>query len=447
MENENYSKEEKVVRSKIDALIKEFFKLKENEKKFVPGKTRIQYSGPIFDDDEVKTVLSSLLDGWLAPGKHTRKFEKLFANFLGVSNCDTVDSGSSGLLISWLALKNKGLKNPIRDGDEIITSAMNHPSTINCLVHNSLKPVLVDIDLENYNFNPQLVEKAITNKTRGILPMHFLGNPCDMDPLLELAEKHDLYIVEDCCDAYGSKYKNKNVGTFGDLAAHSFYCAHMITTGNGGAITYDKPEYGPIVKSLRSWGRACVCPICLVAIDSSYECPMRFAPKSKDFEGYDKRMMFTNIGYNSQIVEMQGAFAVAQMKKLPGFIKKRKENFNYIVSALRNYEEYLLLPKKTPGSDPAWFAVPLTVRPNAPFKRNEIVEFIEKHNIETRPFFASNVRKQPAYKDIDIKLIGKDTNTDLVKDNSFFIGCYPGLTQDMVDYIINVFEKFFKTKC
>jgi CDP-6-deoxy-D-xylo-4-hexulose-3-dehydrase len=438
------SDKEKEIRSKIDALTKEFFKLKEDEKKFIPGKTKIQYSGPIFDENEVNNVMSSLFDGWLASGKLTREFESLFAKFIGAKYCDTVDSGSSALTISLLATKNKGLKNPMKDGDEVIASAMNHPATINSILHNNLKPVLVDIDMKNYNFDINLVEKAITDKTRGILPMHFLGNPCEMDQIMELAKKHDLFVVEDCCDAYGSKYKNKNVGTFGDFAGHSFYCAHMITTGNGGAITYDRPEYSAIIKSLRAWGRACVCPVCDVSLDPSYDCPTRFDSESKGFEGYDKRYMFTNIGYNSQIVEMQGAFAVAQMKRLPKFIEIRRKNFNMIVEGLKDYGDSLILPEPTPESDPAWFALPLTVNPKAGFKRKEIVDFIEKHNIETRPFFAGNLRNQPAYKGVDIKLAGVDTNTEMVKDNSFFIGCYPGITEEMIAYIVEVFGKFFK---
>lgn len=426
-------------------LIDLYYKERSREQ-FIPGKSRVQYSGPIFDQEEVKAVLDSLLDGWLAAGKRTAKFEKLVADLMGGRGCVTVNSGSSALLVAWAALKNQRLRNRLQDGDEVITAALTHPATINCLLQNNLKPVLVDIDLDTLNFDVSQVEEAISQRTRGILPLHFLGNPCDMAPLMELARKHDLFVVEDCCDAYGGEYDGRRLGSFGDMATASFYAAHTLTTGEGGAVVYNHPKYRPILRSLRSWGVACAtCNYspCRVATDPAFECPQRF-DVVVGLESWDRRYLFLDIGYNLKMVEMQAAFGLEQMRKVTSFVEKRRENWEYLVSALSEYQHYLALQRPTPKSQPAWFAVALTVKPEAPFTRGEIVRWLEEHQIETRPFFAGDIRDQPAYKGIPFRTVGGLENTRHARDGGFFIGCYPGITAQMREYMLSVFHDFMQ---
>lgn len=438
--------EEKEIENKIFSLIDKYFSEKDRAA-FIAGKTKIQYSGPIFDQNEVKAVLKSLFDGWLAAGKLNKEFERLFANFIGSKGCVTVNSGSSALLIAWACLKNHRLKKPLKSGDEVITTAMTHPATINCLLQNGLTPVLVDVERDTLNINPSLVNEAISKKTRAILPLHFLGNPCDMDQLKEIAEKYDLFTVEDCCDAHGSEYKNSKLGSIGDLGAFSFYPAHAITMGEGGAITYNKYKiYGDVLKSLRSWGVACAsCPYkpCKIAQDPNYECPFRFKAMSKVLRRYDRRHLFVDVGYNLKIIEMQAAFGVEQMKKLPLFIEKRRENWAYIAKSLERYNDYMTIQKPTPNSKPSPFGVALVIEPDAPFRRHDLIKWLEKHMIETRHLFAGDIRDQPAYRDIQFKAVGDFENTKLARDNGFFIGCYPGITKKMREYVLSTFETFF----
>jgi len=434
------------IKNKIFALIDEYFSTKD-EVEFYPGKTKIQYSGPIFDQNEVKTVLKSLLDGWLVAGKLTKEFETLFKNYIGSKGCITLNSGSSALLIAMACLKNDRLKKPLKNGDEVITTALTHPATINCILQNNLSPVLVDVKRDTLNIDPSLIEAAISEKTRAILPLHFLGNPCEMDQIKEIAEKNDLFIVEDCCDAHGAEYKNSKVGSIGDLGAFSFYPAHAITMGEGGAVTYNKDEvYGTILRSLRSWGVACAsCPYipCRIVQDPNSGCPVRFQTISKSLEHYDRRHLFVDIGYNLKIIEMQGAFGIEQMKRLSSFMEKRINNWNYITKSLEKYKDYVMVQKPTPNSKPFPFGVVLIINPEAPFKRIDLIKWLEQHMIETRHLFAGDIRDQPAYKDVQLKAVGGFENTKLARDNGFFIGCYPGITEEMRKYIISTFEAFF----
>lgn len=434
------------LRNVINQHIQEYFS-KRRTREFVPGLTKIHYAQPIFGAEEVTGVLSSLLDGWLVVGNRARIFEKMFAEFMGSNYCVTVNSGSSANLLTWACLRNSRIDNHLETGDEIITSGLSHPATINAILFNGLKPVLVDVEPETHNIDPRLVEKAISERTRGIFPTHFLGNPCNMSKLRDIARDNALYMVEDCCDAHGAEYGNAKVGTFGEMGTFSFYAAHEITMGEGGAIIGDDTKHQHILKSLRGWGAMCsTCPHtpCKVAVDPSYKCPMRFKMGIKGLEHYDSRHLFIDIGYNLKIVEMQAAFGIEQIKRMPSFIKARRENWRSITKFLKDYDEYLILQKPTPNSNPAWFAVGITVRPDAPFKRHELVKWLEENKIETRHFFGGNVVNQPAYTNTRLKIIGELKNAELTTTNSFFIGCQPNITKEMISYMAEVFDRFFE---
>lgn len=427
---------------KITDGIEEYFEKK--EKKFIPGVTRIQFGGDVMGAEEVKNVVYSLLGGWLARGKLTEQFEKEFSYLVGSKETALVNSGSSALMLAWDSLKNKNLENHLNDGDEIITSALTHPATINSILHNGLIPVLVDADW-TYNINPYLIEKAITEKTKGILPMHFLGNPCKMDKIMDIAKKNNLFVVEDSCDSYAAKFDGQKVGTFGDMGTASFYVAHLLTMGEGGAVFYNNKDYGAIVKSLRDWGRACPCTICRMHEDPKYKCQFRFEDEG-ELKEYDRRYRFTNVGFNLRTIEMQAAFGLAQLKRVDDFIKIRNENFETYKKELDN--RYLSFPQVYERSEPIWFTIPITIKENAPFTRRQLTEWLEQKRIETRPFFAGLVSKQPAYKSLvaedKIKISGGIPVTTYTKDNSFFIGCYPGITKEMANYTIDSFNEFLK---
>lgn len=426
---------------KIMKGIEEYYAKK--EKKFIPGITRIQFGGDVFDAQEVKNVVSSLLDGWLARGKLTDQFEKKFAELVGSKEAALVNSGSSALMLAWNALKNQNLPGHLKDGDEIITSSLTHVATINSILHNNLKPILVDADW-TYNINPDLIEGAITEKTKGILVMHFLGNPCKMDKIMEIARKYNLFVVEDACDAYCAEYAGKKVGTFGDIATASFYVAHLLTLAEGGAVFYNNPQYGAIIKSLRDWGRSCPCTICLMQLDPEYKCPFRFENKDKgELKDYDSRYIFTNVGYNLRTIEMQAAFGLGQLEKVNDFIKIRNRNFELYKEGLKEFK-YLKFPEVYDKSKPVWFTLPLTIKEDAPFTRKDLVEFLEAKRIETRPFFAGLITSQPGYKDVDLEIRGEIPVTKYTKDHSFFIGCYQGITEEMINYVIESFREFFK---
>jgi CDP-6-deoxy-D-xylo-4-hexulose-3-dehydrase len=413
------------------------------EKKFLPGKTKVQYSGPIFDDKEINAVIESLIGGWLAEGPKTIQFEKEFADFIGVKECILVNSGSSALLLAFRTLMHESIPGHLKEGDEIITSALTFPTTINSIILNGLKPVFVDVDRETYNINTKEIGTVITPKTKAILVTHHLGNPCEMEIIMEIANNNNLYVVEDCCDAHGAEYKGKKLGSFGDISCFSFYCAHAMTMGEGGAVLTKNERYRPILQSLKTCGRACVCPVCAVSLDPNFKCKLRWDSKLDGFENYDKRTLYTNIGYKMKILDLQAAFGIEQLKKLPTFIQKRQENFDYLVSKLSKYKKYLQLPLATKDSKASWFAVPITVREDAPFKRSQLTEWLEGRNIETRPLLGGNLLKQPAYKNISFKST-KLENTDFFTNNSFYVGCYPGITKEMLDYLVNSFISFIE---
>ncbi|MGD8505204.1 MAG: lipopolysaccharide biosynthesis protein RfbH [Candidatus Bathyarchaeota archaeon] len=431
------------IKERLDKTIQEFFRKKKSETRFVPGKTKVQYSGPVFDEREVQAIIDTLLEGWLAEGRKAREFERAFAEFVDAKECVVTNSGSSALMLSFATLTNKTLKKPFKKGDEVITVALTFPSTINAIILNGLRPVFVDVEFDTYNMNPALIEKMTTKRTRAILVLHHLGNPCEMDRIMEIAKMFDLRVVEDCCDAHGSVFQEKHVGSFGDMGCFSFYAAHTMTMGEGGAIVTNNPAYEPILRSLKTNGRACACSVCKVAVNPNYQCPYRWVQSETETEIYDKRTLFLNIGYKSRIMDLQAAFGLEQLKKMPLFMKQRRRNFEHMVKGLRSYEQYLVLPKATRGSDPIWFAIPLTIRNKAPFTRRELVEWLENHNVETRLLLGGNLLRHPAYKSFRFKTTDLP-NTNFFHTNSFYIGCYPGIDEERREYLISVFDRFFK---
>jgi len=429
------------LKKEIFDRVKRLHKLAKDREVFVPGKTRINYAGRIYDEKELVNLVDASLDFWLTAGKYAKKFEKEFAEFLGVKYCLLTNSGSSANLLAISALTSPKLgKRRLKPGDEVITTACGFPTTLNSIIQNNLIPVFIDIKLGNYNIDTEKIEKAISKKTKAIFVAHTLGNPVDIDKIVKLAKKYNLWFIEDNCDALGSKYKGKYTGTFGDISTCSFYPAHHITMGEGGAVLTNNPFLKKIIASFRDWGRDCWCePGC----DNT--CKRRFSWKlGKLPEGYDHKYIYSHIGYNLKITDMQAAIGVAQLKKLASFIKIRKENFRSIYNFLEKYDKYFILPKATENSEPSWFGFPILVKADAPFARVIIVNYLEENKIATRMLFGGNLLNQPAYQNIKYRLVGDLKNTDIVMNNLFWIGVYPGITKDKLNYINKIFSKFLK---
>jgi CDP-6-deoxy-D-xylo-4-hexulose-3-dehydrase len=424
------------ISKQIERLVDEYYEVKaRTAEEFVPGRTRIQYVHPIFDSEEIKEVLASLLDGRLAIGRRNDEFEKRFASFVGTKHCLTTNSGSSALLLIWACLKNWRLKNQrLRSGDEVITAAANHPATVNCLIQNGLTPVLIDDDEETFDMDASLVESAITPRTRGILAMHLLGNPCEMDRLEEIANDHDLYLVEDCCDAHGAEHQGRQVGSIGELAAFSFYAAHQMTMGEGGTVTFQDEVFDEILRSLRGWG----------VTDVPSTSSERFATLDPRLPNYDRRHLFMDMAYNLKIIEFQAAFGLKQLDKLKTFVEKRRQNWNYLFQRLKDYEDYVHLQRPTHDSKMSPYGLAMTVRPGAPFKRIDLVRWLESHGIETRHLWGGDLRYQPAYREFNFRYVGDLKNTALARDGGFFLGCHPGMKKEMMDYILEVFDSFIE---
>ncbi|HOJ93650.1 MAG TPA: lipopolysaccharide biosynthesis protein RfbH [Fervidobacterium nodosum] len=428
------------LRKEILNLTREYAKSKITSK-FIPGESVIPFAGRVFDEEEYVYLVESALDGWLTTGRFAEQFEYEFAKFFGVKSVVLVNSGSSANLLAFSALTSKLLgERRVKPGDEVITVAAGFPTTVNPIIQNGAIPVFLDVDIPTYNIKAEDIEKAVTEKTKAIMVAHTLGNPFNLDEVIRVAKKYNLWVVEDVCDAVGSKYDGKLVGTFGDLATVSFYPAHHITMGEGGAVLTNNLLLERIVKSFRDWGRDCYCEP-----GFSNTCGMRFKQQHGTLPfGYDHKYVYSHIGYNLKLTDMQAAVGVAQLKKLPSFIKKRKYNFRRLKEGLKKFEEYLILPEATPKSDPSWFGFPITVRENDKFSRWDIVTYLENHKIMTRMLFGGNLTRQPAYQDVKYKVFGELKNTDIIMNQTFFIGVYPGITDEMIDYIIKVFEKFFE---
>jgi len=432
---------ERKIRQKIFKEVRKFFDLRKKQEKFIPGKTKINYAGRVYSADELIKLVDAGLDFWLTAGKYSEKFEEKMAEFLGVKYCILTNSGSSANLLAISALTSFLLKeNRLKPKDEVITTACGFPTTLNPIIQNNLIPVFIDIDLGTYNIQVDKIKKALSKKTKAIFIAHNFGNPADIDKILEIVKKYNLWFIEDNCDSLGSKYKDKFTGTFGHISTCSFYPAHIITMGEGGAVFTDDDLLKRIIISLRDWGRDCWCK---TGFDNT--CKKRFSWQLGRLSfGYDHKYIYSHIGYNLKITDIQSAIGYAQLKKLPRFIKERKENFDYFYNYFKKYERYFILPKAIPKAEPCWFGFPLLIRKDAPFSRKEIVAYLEKNKIATRMAFGGNLIRQPAYKNIKYKVIGDLKNTDLVMNNLFWIGVYPGINKKMRKYIIDIFDYFLK---
>ena len=427
------------LRKEIFGKISELYQMREKHSEFLPGTTPVSYAGRVYDEKELISLVDASLDFWLTTGRYADQFEKDLAAFLGVKYCLITNSGSSANLLALSALTSPKLgKKQLKPGDEVITTACGFPTTLNPILQNNLVPVFLDVEPGTYNITADRIEEAVSGKTKAIMIPHTLGNPADLTTIMSVVKKHDLWFVEDNCDALGSRYQGKFTGTFGHISTFSFYPAHHITMGEGGAVCTDDPALKKIIASFRDWGRDCWCdPGC----DNS--CKKRFDWQLGDLpKGYDHKYIYSHIGYNLKITDMQAAIGVEQLKKLPGFIETRKENFRILHDGLKQYERHLVLPQATPDSDPSWFGFPIIVRESAPFTREDIVRYLEDHRIATRMLFGGNLLKQPAYADIKYRSVGTLVNTDLVMNNLFWIGVYPGLTEEKIRFVLDTFKEF-----
>lgn len=407
---------------------------------FVPGETHIPVSGKVIDSDELKLMVEASLDGWLTTGRFNDQFQSKLANFIGVKYLLTTNSGSSSNLLAFTALTSSLLKDrAINPGDEVITVAAGFPTTVNPILQNNAIPVFVDIEHSTHNIDPQKIEEALSHKTKAIMLAHSLGNPFNLKVVMDICRKYNLWLVEDNCDALGSKYNGQFTGTFGDIATLSFYPAHHITMGEGGAIFTNNSELKKIIESFRDWGRDCYCPG-----GKDNTCGKRFGWKLGDLpEGYDHKYTYSHMGFNLKITDMQAACGLAQLGKLESFIQARKDNFSYLKQQLKNCEEFITLPEATENSDPSWFGFLITLKDNNDFRRVDFLKYLDQHNIGTRLLFAGNLTKQPYMIGKNFRISGDLIVTDDVMNNSFWIGVHPGLTKDMLDYIVDRFETFF----
>jgi len=436
-------KAEKEIRKEIFDKVEELYVLRRTQEKFIPGQTRINYAGRFYDKKEVMNLVDASLDFWLTSGRFAKLFEKNLAEFLGIKHCLLTNSGSSANLLAISALTSPRLgQQRLNPRDEVITTACGFPTTLNAIIQNGLTPIFIDIDLGTYNIQADKIEKAISKKTRAIFIAHTLGNPANLDEIVEIVKKHNLWLIEDNCDALGSEYNGRYTGTFGHISTCSFYPPHHITMGEGGAVLTNDSNLKKIILSFRDWGRECWCePGC------DNICGKRFSWQFGKLPfGYDHKYVYSHIGYNLKITDMQAAVGVAQLEKLPKFIQKRRANFKTLFNNLKKYERYFILPQATRNSNPSWFGFPITVKDNASFTRDEIVKYLEQNKIATRMLFGGNLTKQPAYQDIKYRVFDTLRNTDLVMNNLFWIGVYPGISNNMLKYILECFDKFLGRK-
>ncbi len=432
--------EEKKIRSEIFNKVSKLYELKYKNRQFIPGKTPVRYAGRVFDERELINLVDASLDFWLTAGRYAEEFEFRFAEFFNVSDALLVNSGSSANLVAMSTLTSPKLGDKrLQPGDEVITTASGFPATIAPIVQNGLIPVFVDVSLETYNAIPEQIEEAIGPKTRAIFMAHTLGNPFELDTVLGLIKSHDLWLIEDNCDAVGSTYQGKLTGTFGHLSTVSFYPAHHITMGEGGCVLANDEELARIARSFRDWGRDCYC-----GPGENNTCGKRFTQQFGTLPyGYDHKYVYSHIGYNLKITDMQAAVGIAQLDKFKDFSQKRKENFKNLYKGLKPFEDMIILPKATPNSDPCWFAFPISVPEHAGFSRNKLTIFLEENSIETRNLFGGNLARQPAFLDIQMRQVGSLINSDYIMNNTFFVGLYPGIDDDQIDYMLDKFAQFF----
>jgi CDP-6-deoxy-D-xylo-4-hexulose-3-dehydrase len=427
------------LRQQILDLTAEYFREGFPASEFEPGQSSVPVSGKVIDADDFSSVVDSALDGWYTTGRFAEEFERKLARSVGVRCASLTNSGSSANLLAVSALTSPKLgERRLKPCDEVITVASGFPTTINPIIQNRLVPVFVDVTSPTYEIDVSQLELARSGRTKAVMIAHTLGNVFDLDAVAAFVRKHNLWLIEDCCDALGSTWKGQNVGTFGDIATVSFYPAHHITMGEGGAVLTDKPNLQVLIESFRDWGRDCWC-------DPGKEntCGKRFDWQLGNLPcGYDHKYTYSHIGYNLKATDMQAALGASQIEKLPQFIARRKENFRYLYSALKPLEDFLVLPEATPGSDPAWFGFPIAVREAAPFTREELIRVLDRNKIGTRLLFGGNLLRQPAYEECEHRVVGDLPNTDFVMSNVFWIGVYPGLTKQMLDFVASTITEF-----
>ncbi len=435
---------EKEARDTIIQLVSQYYDKYKTTNYETSKYQRIPYSGRIYDSKEMINLVDSALDFWLTSGRYTNEFEKKLANYLGVSYCDFVNSGSSANLLAFMSLTSPLLENRILPGDEVITVACGFPTTVAPIIQYGAVPVFVDITIPQYNIDITRLEKALTDKTKAIMIAHTLGNPFDIQSVKKFCDDHNLWLIEDNCDALGSKcmYNGtmRMTGTIGDIGTSSFYPPHHMTTGEGGAVYTNNPLLHKIVHSLRDWGRDCVCPS-----GKDDTCGHRFTMQFGQLPmGYDHKYVYSHFGYNLKATDLQAAIGCAQIEKMQEFVKKRKENHAKLLNGLKSLEKYFILPESLEGSEPSWFGFILTCRNNV--DKNKVVNYIEKHGIQTRTLFAGNMIKHPCFDTIredstKYRVVGDLTNTNIVVENTFWVGVYPGITDEMIEYMIEVITK------
>ena len=427
------------IRQQIAELVDQYASLEFSNRPFLPGATVIPPSGKLIGAEELKLMVDASLDGWLTAGRFNDEFEQKLAKFIGVKHLITVNSGSSANLVAFSALTSPKLGDrAIKPGDEVIGVAAGFPTTVNPIMQFGAVPVFVDVEIGTYNIDASKIEAAIGPKTKAIMLAHTLGNPFNLDVVVALCKKHNLWLVEDCCDALGSTYNGQMVGTFGDIGTLSFYPAHHITMGEGGAVFTNNQELKLIAESFRDWGRDCYCPP-----GKDNTCNKRFCWKLGELpEGYDHKYTYSHLGYNLKITDMQAACGLAQLEKAQSFVETRREHFEYIKSRLKSCEEFLILPEATPNSNPSWFGFPITLRANAPVSRVDLLQYLDQNKIGTRLLFAGNLTRQPYMFGRNFKVCGELTNTDNVMNNTFWIGVQPALSEKMMDFSIDHIERY-----
>ncbi len=428
------------IKEQILKLVAEYGELASQRSPFEPGKTVIPPSGKVVGAKEMQFLVEASLDCWLTTGHFNDAFEARLAKFIGVQHLITVNSGSSANLVAFSTLTSPKLGDrAIKPGDEVIGVAAGFPTTVNPILQFGAVPVFVDVELGTYNIDASKIEAAISDKTKAIMLAHTLGNPYNLDIIVALCKKYKLWLIEDCCDALGATYDGKLVGTFGDIGTLSFYPAHHITMGEGGAVFTNNRDLKVIAESFRDWGRDCYC-----APGKENTCGTRFCCQNGNLPyGYDHKYTYSHLGYNLKITDMQAACGLAQMDRLEGFIAARRHNFAYLKDRLKTCEEFLILPEATPNSEPSWFGFPMTLRPAANVDRVELLTYLDQYKIGTRLLFAGNLTRQPYMIGRNYRVAGELTNTDRVMNDTFWIGVYPGLEQEMLDFAVEKIETFF----
>lgn len=428
------------LREQIVELVGKYAEKALAPKMFVAGQSVVPPSGKVIGAKELQLMVEASLDGWLTTGRFNEAFEKKLGEYIGVPYVLTTTSGSSANLLALTALTSHKLgERALKPGDEVVTVAAGFPTTVNPTIQNGLIPVFVDVDIPTYNIDVALIEAAVTDKTKAIMVAHTLGNPFNLAEVRKIADKYNLWLVEDCCDALGTRYDGQMVGTFGDIGTVSFYPAHHITMGEGGAVFTKSKELKVIIESFRDWGRDCYC-----APGCDNTCGKRFGQQLGLLpEGYDHKYTYSHLGYNLKITDMQAACGLAQLERIEEFVEKRKTNFAYLKAGLMSCTEFLELPEATPNSEPSWFGFPITLKETAGVSRVELVKFLDEAKIGTRLLFAGNLTRQPYFAGREYRVVGELTNTDRIMNQTFWIGIYPGLTEEHLNFVITKFEEFF----